>query len=315
MRARVTGMVPALALVVVGGLGATAPAVRAESVRLDFGRGSLQVEVVPDRGSALAFRRDRPDQWSVTRDLSPLMGTPYSIRLTNRSTERIKVVVAIDGLNVLFKQPVRGLAREDLGYILSPRRAQTVAGWQVSELEGQRFELSPGHWSEGQSRWDDQVGLIEIHVYEQDRRPAPRTDEVGSPEENAASSVGTTSGEDFENEVRHVRFRAATREPIARAVLQYGRPAPPHRGDRLGVSVVQDRGGLRVVEVAPHSLADEVGLRVGDVITSVNDDGYPSPVDLRDATNEKTYQRGNRGYLLLEVERGPHGLTMKISLR
>jgi hypothetical protein len=291
---------------------------RAESPRLGVGsRGSLSVDIVPDNASPLPFSSDGIDHWTITRDSAALVGKEYSIRLANRTDERIKVVVSVDGLNVLFKHPVRGRAAEDVGFVLGPRKTQVVAGWQVDGDEGQRFVFSPGEWSEGQAADARQIGIIEVHVYRELKHwTLPGTEEQeaapsgGSAQGARRPPVGTGAGEDFENEVQRVHFRPASDEPATRAVIQYGRLATMKRGDRLGVTVEPVDEGLRIVDVTGGSLADEVGLRQGDVITMVDMDEAPSANDLRRAVQSK--QRGDT--LFLKITRGRHMLSVKIRI-
>ena len=79
----------------------------------------------------------------------------------------------------------------------------------------------------------------------------------------------------------------------------------------VGAVRLRQRPGLDLVAKAqPNSLAEDVGLRPGDVIIQVDSEEEPSPEVVRQALRGK--DRGD--YLFLEVERGRHLLTFKIRM-
>jgi putative serine protease PepD len=110
-----------------------------------------------------------------------------------------------------------------------------------------------------------------------------------------------------------VPFTVSTREPLVQAILSYGRPgrgAPPDHGTRLGISGQDADQGVLVTRVEPGSLAEEAGLRQGDVITRIDSALYPEREELRQILRQK----GRRDSVVLELRRGRHEVTMKIRL-
>ncbi len=113
-------------------------------------------------------------------------------------------------------------------------------------------------------------------------------------------------------------FTAATRQPVARLLLVYGRPAPdqgpPPQADHqlgpLGVAVEEQADGVRIVRVLPDALGDEMGLREGDLITKVDTTARPTAARLRRILRDK----GRGDYLFLEVRRGRHVVSFKTRL-
>jgi hypothetical protein len=300
--------------------------VSVQSVSLDLESGSLEVALVPDRGPRLALVADSSGRWVFRGDTGELVGRSYSIELDNRTPERLKVVVAVDGLNVYDRVPVVGRADRDVGSILRPWTDRTLKGWQVDLDTAQQFVFSPPDWSEGAGRTDSRIGTVEVQVY-RERPPAPMNDretnrssgrsKMHADEARPAApepGLGTTSGDDVSSPVRVVRFEPRTAWPEARAELDYGRrplPVPiPQCHSRLGLEIVDSRDGVRVVSVAPASTADEAGILAGDVILRVDSQATSGSADVRRVVEGK--HRGE--YLFLGLRRGSHELALKIRM-
>jgi S1-C subfamily serine protease len=99
-------------------------------------------------------------------------------------------------------------------------------------------------------------------------------------------------------------------------LLVYGRPDEGWtREDNrssgiLGIVIDRVTNGSRITTVDADSLAEDVGLRRGDIIIKVDSEEEPSPQTVRQVLREK----GRGDYLFLEVERGRHLLTFKIRM-
>lgn len=305
------------AVLAVLGLSLTS-AVAQERAMASYRSGSsLSVRVILDGWRNLPLRSLGGDRYEVVGDAKLLMGKNYTLRLENHGRDRIKVVVAVDGVNAFFRKPVEGYARADVGAIMEGREVRVLRGFQVDDRTAQEFVFSPPEFSEG--RYQGRIGEIEIHVYEEYRpeRDGLKLDkEISQLPQAARPGLGTTGGDDVDSKVRRVRFVAATPEPNARLLLAYGRPDrepepfyPPQSG-RLGVVIERHPNGVLISSIERGSLADEVGLRDGDVIIKVDGERRPSPQELRDILRDK--DRGD--YLFLEVERGRHLATFKIRM-
>lgn len=305
------------AMVALLGLSVTS-AVAQERATVSYRSGSsLSVRVILDGWRNLPLRSLGGDRYEVVGDPKSLVGKSYTLRLENHGRDRIKVVVAVDGVNAFFRRPVEGHARADVGAILEGREVRLLRGFQVDDRTAEKFVFSPPEFSEG--RYEGRIGEIEIHIYEEYRpeRDGIRLDkEISQLPQAARPGLGTTGGDDVDSKVRRVRFVAATPEPTTRLLLAYGRPErqpepfyPPQSG-RLGVVIERHPGGVLITGVERGSLADEAGLREGDVIIKVDTERRPSPQELRDILRDK--ERGD--YLFLEVERGRHLATFKIRM-
>ncbi|HXT21859.1 MAG TPA: PDZ domain-containing protein [Thermoanaerobaculia bacterium] len=312
--------------------------------------GTLEVSLRPDRGPTLRLVADGPHRWTFEGPTSNLVGGSYSILLRNRTDERLKVVVAVDGLNVYGREVVAGSSDEDVGSILSPWTDRSLPGWQLDSERAQRFLFSPPEWSEGQGRTESQIGTVTVQVYREWQEPrwqyyhqpeerdgaaaAPKEAPAAEPEvQGGAESrhsdadlaeeppialrrrgpIGTASGDDVDSWVRTVRFVAATSFPESWAVIDYGTgyaQSPPRPR-------WDDLLGL---DLAPA--AD--GTRIVDVAPgSAADRAGLEPGDVivridtvfgpsTTATRRILAAKAHGDFAFLRVRRGPHELALKI---
>lgn len=170
-------LVSSLAVVAAAALPATPASASAlpwpgsDSIRLAVADGQLAVSLRPDGGRALRLLRDHENRWVFAGDTGGLVGEPYAIVLRNDTSERLKVVVGVDGLNVYEREVVSGNARDDVGSILAPWSERVLRGWQIGDHRAQRFVFSPNEWSEGQGRTESRIGLVTVQVYREWREP------------------------------------------------------------------------------------------------------------------------------------------------
>lgn len=294
------------------------------TIELRHGAGSLEVQLVPDRGKALTLKQAGPHHWAFDGSTADLVGGSYSIVMRNRSSERLKVVVGVDGLNIYRKNRIVGRADGDTGSILSPGETRTLQGWQMDQTTAQRFVFSPPEWSEGEGRTDSQIGLIVVQVYRERSREwfglrdqaeerSPESGRLESMRRKAAPrpQIGTTSGDDVTSQVRTVRFDSLTTYPEAWAEIDYGRNAGrayPRGSGVLGVTITRSDHGSRIVDIRPGSIAESAGLQVGDIIVRIDTQNRPSPGTVKDIVNAKSAGQ----FVFVKVHRGPHELSLKI---
>ena len=262
-------LVPVLSLLACGvAEGRSWPPWHGPTASLAVAGGTLEVTLRPDRGPTLQLTADGPHRWVFEGPTSKLVGGSYSILLRNRTAERLKVVIGVDGLNVYGREVVAGTAGEDVGSILDPWADRNLPGWQLDDQRAQRFVFSPPEWSEGEGRTDAQIGTVTVQVYREWQEPqyqyrySPRDErsgELGAPKEAPApeaqtaeggaesrrsdgvtaeapaarrAPIGTASGDDVDNWVRTVRFVAATSFPESWAVIDYGQAGYTQRPPR-----------------------------------------------------------------------------------
>jgi len=140
----------------------------------------LAASLIPS-GSAFALERDgysmeiliggTPLQEYAARDTSyieALKGREYSVRLCNRTGERVAIALAVDGLNSIDARTTS--ASEARKWILEPYGSITLDGWQTSSSTARRFvftteDRSYGAWL-GRTK---NLGLVAAAVFRQKR--------------------------------------------------------------------------------------------------------------------------------------------------
>lgn len=99
-----------------------------------------------------------------------LKNREYSVRLRNRTAERIAVALSVDGLNSIDARTTN--AKDARKWVLGPYETIILDGWQVSSETARRFfftteEKSYGNWL-GKTK---NLGLIAAAVFREKRRP------------------------------------------------------------------------------------------------------------------------------------------------
>ena len=322
------------------------------AVSLPIADGELTVSLRPDGDRALRLVRDDTHRWVFAGDTGELVGEPYTIVLRNDTSERLKVVVGVDGLNVYEREVVSGNARDDVGSILAPWSERVLPGWQIGDHRAQRFVFSPNEWSEGQGRTEAQIGRVVVQAYREWREPVwrhrdrddgwkdgsgPRVqggeaappsatrpepeaaeDSASAPSARAArprEPIGTTAGDDVASSVRTVRFAAATLHPETWAVIDYGGAGDPHRPPGW-----PDDDDLLGLDLAPgRDGARIVAVAPGSAAERAGLEPYDVIVRLDSvyapspSDARRLLRAKDRGdYAFLRVRRGAHELAVKI---
>lgn len=105
-----------------------------------------------------------------TSYIEALKSREYSVRLTNRTAERIAMALSVDGLNSIDAKT--STAQDARKWILGPYETITLDGWQVSSATARRFfftteEKSYGSWL-GKTK---NLGLVAAAVFREKRPP------------------------------------------------------------------------------------------------------------------------------------------------
>ncbi|GAB2509206.1 hypothetical protein [Lysobacter humi (ex Lee et al. 2017)] len=150
-----------------------------------YGAGRVEMSVVDrDEGDVLPEYRHRGQTW--------VPGTPghrYAVRLTNRSPERVLVVLSVDGVNAVSGQTADP---SQAGYVLEPWQTTEVAGWRKSMRDVAQFYFSDfGDSYATRTGRPRNVGVIGIAVFDEARRiPPPRVYSPAAPERMEDGVVG-----------------------------------------------------------------------------------------------------------------------------
>ncbi len=125
-----------------------------------------------DGGGELDQYGHRGQQWVAG---SP--GHRYSVRMENRSGQRVLVVLSVDGVNAITGQTA---SPAQSGYVLEPWQSSEITGWRKSNAEVAQFVFTR-HDDSYASRTGRpaNVGVIGIAVFNEARRiydvrPIPR---------------------------------------------------------------------------------------------------------------------------------------------
>jgi hypothetical protein len=132
-----------------------------------FAVGNLVDMQVVDRsrGDVLPAYRSRGSSWVAGRP-----GDRYAVRLTNRSGNRVLVVLSIDGVNAVSGETA---ATGQTGYVLGPWASAEITGWRKSYAEAAAFYFTalPDSYAARTGR-PDNVGVIGAAVF-RERVPMP----------------------------------------------------------------------------------------------------------------------------------------------
>lgn len=216
----------------------------AESGRL------LEVQVERRDGSDYPEFKHRQQAWVAGEQ-----GEPYQVKLTNRSNERLLVVLSVDGVNAVDGQTA---GYGQAGYVLGPRQTTTVTGWRKSLGSVARFEFTdlPDSYAARTDRPDD-VGVIGVAAFRERRwapppvlsaRPRAQREKgaadsaAGAPpmesgaERAAPQALGTGHGGIEYAPVSQTRFNRESSQPNEVLTIRYDSP----RNLRLA-GVIPDR--------------------------------------------------------------------------
>ena len=139
-------------------------------------------------------------------------GSAYAVTVANRTSERLGVVIAVDGLNVISGERQRwpswwGGSDPGRMYVLQPWGAATVQGWRTSLNEIRRFtfvdeEIS---YAARSGKTTSKMGWIEIAVFRERERDAllglSRKNRASAEEKSGARDEATASGRAGDAEV------------------------------------------------------------------------------------------------------------------
>ncbi|HNW36895.1 MAG TPA: hypothetical protein PKM25_18285 [Candidatus Ozemobacteraceae bacterium] len=212
-------------------------------------RGTVAVEVIGDDRGSLSLYGSGSGSWWGTRSPSFFVearrGERYRLRVRNDSGQRIGLVIAVDGRNIITGD--RSYLRVSEGmYILNPWSSGEFSGWRTSTRSVARFYFTDENDSYAAS-WGDysQMGFITIAVFDEqhpvyyedrlsmkDTAPAsPRgASKIAPDRQYESSEAGTGYGEHEYSPVQAVDFEpeSFSRERIS---IRYDWSEKIHRMD------------------------------------------------------------------------------------
>lgn len=203
-------------------------------------------------------------------------GDGYSLRLVNRSSERVLAVLSVDGINVVTGETA---SPQQSGYVLEPYGSAEITGWRKSLREVAQFYFTalPDSYAARTDR-PDNVGVIGVAVFREKARPQPpviypqsvpapagaaesaagsvRSDNAFKAGKESAQRLGTGHGEREYAPTQFTEFERVSRSPnevislsydsranlMARGIIRSPRPAMPEPQPFPGWFVPDPRG-------------------------------------------------------------------------
>jgi len=203
--------------------------------------GEVGIEVVSDKGTvfqAIPHKDFRQGGTRVSKSyLEARKGENYGIVISNRTPERVGVVIAVDGRNIITGKR-SDLKNNETLYIVNAYETVRYDGWRTSREEVHRFYFTDAADSYSVKTFADSsaVGVIAMAVYrEMEQRPLQEEKQEGqaplvAPSEGAASrrgaklfsqeSAGTGFGDAQHSPVIIVQFEPE-RNPIQKTLIKY----------------------------------------------------------------------------------------------
>jgi hypothetical protein len=204
----------------------------------------VTVQVIDARGSDFDQFPVNDGGTAYRAYLQAERNAPYRIRICNRTGQRVAVVVAVDGRNIISGDR-SDLARREEMYVLGPWETQEYSGWRTSLTDVHEFFFTDWKDSYAEAFGDRSArGVIAVAVYREKPRPQPKLsahpeakDEVASRERAAQAPAaagdvaksnserrdaepGTGFGEQRYEPATRVEFEAE-RRASARVFLKY----------------------------------------------------------------------------------------------
>lgn len=206
--------------------------------RVSASQDVVSLEFVDEHGRVFDIYPSSSGRADVFRAyLEARPGARYSIRARNLSGERVGIVIAVDGRNIISGKRSE-LDRSESMYVLDPRQSATYSGWRTSADEVRRFYFTNVEDSYASRIGDESaMGVVAAAVYK--ARPEPSRlwrrqsaaeaapaiesrDDAGEQAERSAQA-GTGFGESEHSRAIRVAF-SPVRNPSQRSFFKYEWP-------------------------------------------------------------------------------------------
>ena len=203
-------------------------------------KGNLEVEIVSDRGDAfVALPQKEIEQGSthvIKRYLEARKGENYSIVVRNNSSERVGVVIAADGRNIITGKKSY-LKNNEMMYIIDPYGSAKYEGWRTDNDTVHRFYFTDIKDSYSVRTFADSsaIGVIAVAAFREKERPqmyfdrqmskekapaAPQLSDKGDSKRLESSAAGTGFGNEKYSPVVKVEFEPED-VPFEKMLVKY----------------------------------------------------------------------------------------------
>jgi hypothetical protein len=204
-------------------------------------RGNLEVEIVSDRGDvffALPYKEiEQGSTQVIKRYLEARKGENYSIVIRNNTSERVGVVIAVDGRNIITGKKSY-LKNNEMMYLVDPYGYAGYEGWRTDNDTVHRFYFTDTKDSYAMRTFDDSsaMGVIAVAAFREKERPQVYFDRQMSREKAApgapmapsekrsggfeSNSAGTGFGDERYSPVVKVEFEPEA-VPFEKMLVKY----------------------------------------------------------------------------------------------
>jgi len=190
--------------------------------------GEVSVEIISDNGSVFrsfpASDRRKDQTHLIKKYLEAKKGENYGIVIRNNSPERLGVVIAVDGRNIITG------SRSDLGnnetmYIVNAYEHARYDGWRTTDNEIHRFYFTEPADSYSVRTFADSsaMGVIAVAVYREKDRPRPQLDmsrNEAAPAAPSMDSAARSQGKARESESAGTGFGDSRYSPVVRVEFE-----------------------------------------------------------------------------------------------
>lgn len=138
-------------------------------------RAKVEVQIIDQHGNAFPVYHAGLEQTGKTRRayLEAINGSNYAIRVRNRTGQRVGLVIAVDGRNIISGSK-SSLTRHERMYILGPWETASYEGWRASSSRINQFYFTEAEDSyAGAFKDHSAMGVIAVAVFEEKHRPRP----------------------------------------------------------------------------------------------------------------------------------------------
>ena len=146
------------------------------SPALPYGKGTVDVEIISDKGDVfpvIPFKDFRTGCTHVIKKyLEAKRGKNYSIVIRNNMNERIGVVIAVDGRNIITGKK-SFLKNNEMMYIIGPYGYSRLEGWRTDEDTVHQFYFTDIRDSYAVKTFRDTsaMGVIAVTVFREKEKP------------------------------------------------------------------------------------------------------------------------------------------------
>ena len=188
---------------------------------------NVDVRIVPDHGgkfTTIPFKNYYSGETHIIKKyLEARKGENYSIVVRNRLSERVGIVVAVDGRNIISGKKSY-LKNNEMMYIVGPYGSVKLEGWRTDDDTVHKFYFTDVHDSYSMRTFGDKsaMGVITVAVFREKNRPAIFFDKTLREESHApsAGAHGKSDSKRYGDESAGTGFGDGRYSPVVRVEFE-----------------------------------------------------------------------------------------------